>query len=93
MFARIADNLCHYLAKRATKGGKILPSRHTALISPFRIVLKQLSTRFRLDGLTRQLGSLPSADNPLGIQGSYPKSVISVQPAVATGRSSDRWPR
>jgi phospholipase C len=26
-------------------------------------------------------------------KGCYPKSVISVRPAAAVGRSSDRWPR
>jgi len=40
-------------------------------------------------------GALLDVGGLLGFQekGSYPKSVISVQPAVATGRSSDRWPR
>jgi hypothetical protein len=35
--------------------------------------------------------SQPSPIYPFS--GSYPKSVISVQPAVATGRSNGRWPR
>src|SRR5579864_2616875 len=36
-------------------------SSYRVCITNFRIVLGQLSGRFRLGGLTRQLGSLPSA--------------------------------
>jgi hypothetical protein len=48
------------LTKRATEGGKILPSRRTALVSlNCRIVVGHLSGWVGPGGLTRYLGSLP----------------------------------
>ncbi len=44
-----------------------------------------------LDG-AQQLQDFRS-DTPASKKGSYPKSVISVRPAAAAGRSSDRWRR
>ena len=61
--------LSELLTIRATESGKTCHERwqdptvssYRACITHFRIVLGQVSGRLRLGGLTRQLGSLPSA--------------------------------